>query len=352
MNVYPELLKFENGDAVTKENWEKRREEIVRILAENEYGFLPKKYAKGYAKSIEKCDKTCAGHAKHEKVWLSVTGDKGEYAFPVNLFTHTDGAKHPIILYIDFDENPYSKYCPVESAVNQGYDVAHVYYENITSDDGDFTTGIAGVLTRPDDGTGFSKISLWAWGLSNIIDYLETRKEIDSAHISVLGHSRLGKTALWCSANDPRVFAALSNDSGCAGAALEQFKHEKAETYELIYSKFPFWFCENFEPYAHGKKKPVFDQHMLIAASAPRLVCVHSGSLDLWADPIAEQYCCHVAGEAWRALGLQGFTGSTEPAKIGEKWYDGCVGYYLRDGVHYMSLLDWNENIAFLNKHM
>jgi dienelactone hydrolase len=47
--------------------------------------------------------------------------------------------------------------------------------------------------------------------ISRLIDYLETREEIDSSRIAVAGHSLGGQMALWCAAYEPRIRVVLSN---------------------------------------------------------------------------------------------------------------------------------------------
>jgi dienelactone hydrolase len=47
--------------------------------------------------------------------------------------------------------------------------------------------------------------------ISRLIDYLETRQEIDRGRIALAGHSLGGQMAVWCAAYEPRIKVVLSN---------------------------------------------------------------------------------------------------------------------------------------------
>jgi pimeloyl-ACP methyl ester carboxylesterase len=49
------------------------------------------------------------------------------------------------------------------------------------------------------------------WDVSRGIDYLETRSEIDSRYVGFFGHGYGGRMALWASAMEPRIRAAVAH---------------------------------------------------------------------------------------------------------------------------------------------
>ncbi len=352
MNIVPSLLHFADGRVVdTQENWVKRREELLDILRREEYGYAPEKCAVT-AEITERNPKCAAGSAVLETVMLSFHAPKGDHSVPMHFFVPNDGKKHPLILFINFRPEAYDMYCPTEEILDNGFALAVICYKSITSDDADFTNGLAGCFDRPTDGTGWGKISLWAYALHRAIDYLQTREEVDANNIAVAGHSRLGKTAMWCTAQDERIRFALINGSGCGGTALEQTKHADAETYEHIHEHFHYWFCENHHKYETATVSKVLDQHFALACIAPRFASVGCGKDDLWADPWSEKICCCAAAPAWEMYGLTGFDSDDSPASVGTFCHGGHIAYHLRDGVHFFSRRDWLHYMEHIKNNL
>ncbi len=342
----PDVLKFSDGRQVTAENWQERRNEIIDILRREEYGYSPLPPEKVTGEVISTDKKCCAGHAELEKINISFETQKGIFTFPINFFV-AENEKRPLIVMLNFRPEAYDRYFPAEEIIDNGFNLAVIYYQDISSDNGDFSNGIAAMYDRP-AGTGWGKISMWAFAASRAVDYLVTRDEVDAENIAVAGHSRLGKTALWCGAQDERIKYVYSNDSGCCGAAYEREKHANAEDVDFITKTFPYWFCENFHKYAKCPEKRPFDQHFLIAASAPRFVCVGSASKDDWADQYSEQLSCTAASPVWEMLGLRGFAADEKPFEVGQSSLEGCIGYHLRDGIHFFSRNDWQQLMTFI----
>ena len=345
-------MTFENGNrVVSAADWKERRQELIKILSAEEYGFMPpapKKVKGTVTKSIEKC---CSGHAVLEKIEISFDTPNGEFSFPLNFFVPNKKGKSPLILLLNFRPEPYDKYFPAEEIIDSGFALAAFNYEDVCTDDNNFENGIAKMYDR-DGNTGWGKISMWAFAASRVIDYLETRDEVDSGNIAVVGHSRLGKTALWCGANDERIKYVISNGSGCSGASYERAKHGGAETVADIVRVFPYWFCENYKKYVNDADSMPFDQHFLIAACAPRYVCVGDASKDAWADQYSCQLACIGASPAWKILDKNGYVGVKRPANVGERFAKGEICYHLRDGIHFLGRPDWLSYMKFIKDKM
>ncbi len=330
------------------------REEMLAVLAREEYGKVPARPdSLRFEIREDVIPSFCAGKARYHIVTATATLGEKEFSFPFHVVLPTKAGKHPFFVHINFRPDVPDRYMPTEELVDHGFAVLSFCYKDVTSDDGDMTNGLSGVLfengERPADGAG--KIAMWAWAAQRVMDYAETRSDVlDLANACVCGHSRLGKTALLAVATDTRFRFAYSNDSGCSGAAVTRRK--QGETVENITATFPFWFCENYKKYSGREESMPFDQHFLIAAIAPRFVCIGSAAEDVWADPESEQLACLAASPAFEAQGLSGFLSADRYADIGECFLDGHIAYHKRAGLHYFSREDWLKCIAFIQRHI
>ena len=329
----------------------KSREEMKDLLLREEYGYLPDV---AYTVSVREVEAVCSplvrGTFPYMKMEMTISSEYGSFVLPFTRLWCEDGRKRPIIVYMDFKHGVPSGYYPVELVAEWGVNVISFFYTDAASDDNDFTNGIASVLLPhgQEKGDTCGKLALWSFCASRMLDYALTHPGADPARAAVMGHSRLGKTALLTGMLDERFTYVFSNDAGCCGDAI--FRGKGGEQIADIVGAIPFWFCKNFHKYAAVGVPADFDQHYLLACIAPRFLHVGAAERDDWADPLAQQLGCLAAGEAWEELGLPGFVGGGRRAEVGETIAGGCVAYHLRGGEHQLSYHDWEAYVESLKE--
>lgn len=330
-------------------SWEERRKQIIELLCEEEYGFLPKEHDNLTWEVVSEEERFCAGKVLLSKVLLTAHFGEDKFTFPVYVSMPSKEGKYPFFVHINFRDCVPDRYLPVEEICDRGFAVLSFCYEDVTRDEdmlrpqGIYDVMFKGIQKKPNH---CGKIRLWAWAASRVMDYAETLPKLDFTNATVVGHSRLGKTALLTGALDERFTCAISNDSGCSGAAITRGK--RGETIRDITEEFGHWFCDNYFKYVDKEYELPFDQHYLIAAMAPRKVYIASAWEDIWADPNAEYLSAYAASEVYEKLGVKGAVFPEHLPEIGSYYHNGNIAYHLRSGKHYFSREDWLYFLDYL----
>ncbi|QEG34875.1 alpha/beta hydrolase family protein [Bythopirellula goksoeyrii] len=380
----PDLLTLENGDRVSDaETWKnKRRAEIVELLEKHVYGRAPTGESGLHFGEVEIDDNALGGTAVRKQVKLWFDGNDQELVADLLIYLpkHAEGPV-PIFLGLNFAGNhavaddpdiwlptswvpdrdngtvednhatdkgrgSQSSRWPIQETLSRGYAVATIYCGDIDPDfDDGFQNGVHALFDNDDQ---WGTIAAWAWGLSRALDYFEEDSDIDHSRTAVLGHSRLGKAALWAGARDERFALVISNESGCGGAALSRRRF--GETVERINTRFPHWFCKNFHKYNDNEDELPVDQHMLCALIAPRPLYIASAEGDLWADPRGEFLSLQYASPVYELLGKNGLSNRDMPAVNEPISTD--VAYHIRSGKHDITLYDWQRYLDFADQQL
>lgn len=326
------------------------RSEMLAILAEHIYGVTPDFKSEVSAEKIMDT-RAYGGKGHFAQYLLKATTPSGEFSYPLTLLRPITDKKVPLIVNIRFEIHKPSGTAPDEEILDRGVALAKIYYEDVAADSyDDFKKGVAPMFERPEGcRTSWGKIGMWAWAASRALDFLLTLELFDTERIAVAGHSRLGKTALWCGAQDERFKYVFSNNAGCSGDAITRGK--AGEQIAQITKNFAYWFDDKYLDYiGDGIENMPFDQHFLMAAIAPRKLCVGAALEDEWADPMSEFLCCAAASEAWERCGGKGFIAPDRLPVPGDIFGEGDIQYHLRDGGHAMLRGDWMKYIDFLLK--
>lgn len=240
---------------------------------------------------------------------------------------------------------------PIAMILKAGYGLATVYGGDIEPD---FAAGI-GYGVRPllfepgqmiPAADEWGAIGAWAWGMSRIVDFLETDPGVDKTAILAIGHSRFGKTALWAGAQDTRFAMVISNESGQGGATLSH--RETGEQISHLNIAFPYWFCANYHHFTGRTQQMPADGHFVLALIAPRPLFVASAQADPFSDPRGEFLSAAAASEVYRLFGEEGVSAdaNVEPGKPLGK----ALRYYVRAGGHDILSEDWQQYIAFADE--
>src|SRR5690606_21345298 len=259
----PDPLRLENGDEVTSEEmWmDQRRPELHQLFEATQFGKAPSKPEHLSFKVFDEGTPVFGGKMIRKQITIYFNQDTTDHKVDVLVYLPPDvRTPVPLLLTISFTLNVMAiddpgikvglvwpregrgnsrtqataraetstRGVPIEEIVASGIGYATLYYGDIEPD---LKKGIqlGGIrqyyLKDGQEAPGMNEwgaIAAWSWGLSRVMDYLETDTQIDAGRVAITGSSRLGKTVLWTGANDQRFKMVLASCSGEGGAALSR----------------------------------------------------------------------------------------------------------------------------------
>lgn len=375
----PDVMALKSGEKLSCKNWQEHRKYLLDIIMEYGFGFPPAPPKEVKSKilynSVDEKNryagvvKTYAGKATVERIMLTFNGTYGEFSFPIQLIRPIYGEKQtpaiihiafkPSLIDLPFDEDVDHSYAPIEEIIDNGFTYVQFCYNDVMDDfqRGDYKkafceNGIGKVFFKGDkrEETACGKVGMWAYAASRVLDYLLTRDDIDSNCISVAGHSRLGKTALWAAGQDERFFAALVNCSGFGGAGLMKGLSQR-RLKDMIANGGIEWWNEKTKQYADNPTSLPYDAHFMVAVIAPRYISLVDADGDFAHYQLADFMSAAAASPVFEAIGVDGFISSEQLPRPSVIFSDGHIGYALRPGSHFFSRWDWNVHMEFIKKH-
>ena len=367
----PDPLLTAEGKRVTNvQQWQDiRRPQILALFSNLLYGHVPQPESPIQTDydvlSID--DEFMGGQATRKDIVIRFSNDKGTAKMLVLVFVPNQVSKPvPVFLKHSFNDTKSKDFeasttqpgklrngWPLGEFFDRGYGFVAVYQQDLVGhNEISFGNGIHKLFYKT--GQSHPKAQQWgvlsavAWGGSRALDYLETDQDVDHQRVAVMGHSKMGKAALWTAAQDQRFAMAISAQSGCAGAAL--WRRKSGETLQKMVTRFPYWLCRNAWKFVDQEGDLPVDQHMMLALMAPRPVYVASGIDDTWADPRGEYASAYHATSVYELFGRQGMTSARLP-ELGQPIMND-IGYHVRAGGHSVEPYDWQRFLDFADKHL
>lgn len=359
----PDVMTMNDGTRVTTpEQWRKRREEMKAILEYYELGHAPPPPGNVTGKDIKSAD-FLDGKVKYRLVHLKF-GPHKKLEMDIAIFTPATGGPFPTIINPSFFMTPgvnFTNGVAVEVATNRpahlftttpidparaaldfsnllarGYAIVTYRYTQCGEDNINFRTN-SFYPAYPNYDWG--ELLGWAWGLSRVIDYVETQSFADKTKLIALGHSRLGKLTMVATAFDERI--ALGAPAGSSGAGTGAYRfcgpgRGGKEGIEDMTRKFPWYFVPRLKEFTGQMYKLPFDAYWYVALTAPRPWISLEGTQDQNCVPDAVEQTVLAAKPVYVFLGVS-------PDRVGVNF---------EKHRHALTQGDWNAALDFADQRL
>ena len=325
----PDLFTMSDGTRVASvDHWRKRRVEMQQMIQYFAYGHLPPRpnAIKAEVKSKKSVDQFPG--TNQELIRLSIDS-KSRLAFDISI--HLPKSKQPCPVIVTPVHRITELAC-LPLILESGYALIQFERDDLDPD----RPNVVGAAQSAYPDSDWGTLAVWAWGAMRVLDYVESRSDLNVERVILTGHSRDGKVALLAGALDERFAIVAPNGSGCGGAGCFRDTDSTSESLEQITdpTRFGYWFHPRLRWFAGREDRLPFDQHFLKALIAPRpLLCTEARG-DAWANPLGTRRTSIAARDIYSFLDAKN-----------------KIGLTYRNGQHDQTLEDWQALVDFADWH-
>ena len=204
-------------ETATVEMWESERApDILNEFETHVYGTFPKEEVAHSFEVLEEGEEVFGGLANRKQVKVTVERNGASVSLQLLIYSPADDGPQPTSISYNFEGNhtviddlhvipsrvyakripggikkfsekdrgKWNERFPVEEIVKEGYATVSVYYGDVDPDyDDGFENGVHSLFPEEEWGS----VSAWAWGYSQILNYIETDVTLDE-NKTTLGH--------------------------------------------------------------------------------------------------------------------------------------------------------------------
>jgi hypothetical protein len=335
----PDVFTMADGTKITTPaQWPARREEMKAILEHYELGHAPPPPGNVRGEILQ--SRTLADGAVNFRLVHLKFGPEEKLGFDIAIFTPTNAGPFPSIIHPSFFMTPgvnftnnlaaatnevaapttnasarprFNFNAPVNperaaqnfsNQLSRGYAVVTYRYTQCGEDNSNYVNT---TFYPAYPGYDWGVLRGWAWGLSRVVDYLETQPFVNTNQIIALGHSRLGKLTMVATAFDERI--SLGAPAGSSGAGTGAYRfcgpgRGGKEGVEDMTRKFPYYFVPRLREFTGQMNKLPFDAHWFVALTAPRPWISIEGTDDQNCVPNAVKQTVLAARPVYEFLGV------------------------------------------------
>ena len=370
-NLPDVMIMLDGTKVTTPAQWRARREELKAILEHYELGHAPPPPGNVSGTEIQSRP-VLNGAAKFQLVHLKFGPDE-KLGFDVAIFTPAKGGPFPTIINPSFFMTPGVNFtnnsiaatneiaattttnssarprfnfgAPVDperaargftNQLNRGYAIVTYRCTQCGEDNAGFRTNS---FYPAYPGYDWGVLLGWAWGLSRVVDYVETQPFADKNKLIALGHSRLGKLVMVATAFDERISLGAPAGSSGAGTGAYRFcgpDRGGKEGIEDMTRKFGYYFVPRLAEFTGQMEKLPFDAHWFVALTAPRPWISIEGTDDQNCVPNAVKQTVLAAKPVYEFLGVSADR----------------VGVNYEPHRHALTADDWSAALDFADKNL